>query len=343
MTAQTTVDALVWGPAFLDLIFVGIGSGPRPGEEVWAEGMASSPGGVATTAVAAARLGLTTSLATVFGDDADGRAIRSSLEAEGIDLAPSTVTAGEQTPVTVSLAYAGERALITNGRLGRELALLTEAPGARLAVVPIDPGAQLPAAAALAANGTRLLACAAWDSSGRWELGALPALQLLDTLVVNAEEARRLTGCDTQDAATTVLLERVPRVVVTDGARGASAATATQRVRVDGIRVDATDPTGAGDVLLAGLLLGLAEGLPLETTLRLGVAASAFSVLRLGGAVGAPSRQELRGWLAARAEPQWRALAEQLPGEGGGHAGGSDFSEPAHRSPRTSAETATSS
>ena len=67
MTAE--VDVFVQGMVFLDIVFTGLHELPRPGTEVWADGMGSCPGGIANLAVAASRLGLRTSLAAAFGDD----------------------------------------------------------------------------------------------------------------------------------------------------------------------------------------------------------------------------------------------------------------------------------
>ena len=62
-------DVLLTGLLFYDLVLTGLGKPPTPGEEIWTTGMGVSPGGIANLAVAAARFGLGTSLATVFGQD----------------------------------------------------------------------------------------------------------------------------------------------------------------------------------------------------------------------------------------------------------------------------------
>ncbi|TNC17048.1 carbohydrate kinase family protein, partial [Georgenia sp. 311] len=47
------LDVFLSGPLFLDIVFSGLPSVPRPGTEVWASGMGSLPGGIANLAVAA--------------------------------------------------------------------------------------------------------------------------------------------------------------------------------------------------------------------------------------------------------------------------------------------------
>src|SRR5919206_872501 len=110
-----SVDLLVTGTVFLDLIFTGLPAAPVGGREIMAEGMGSSPGGAANMAVAAARLGLRTGLAAVFGTDVYGDYCWSTLEDdEGIDLSWSRRLPDWHSPVTVSLAYDDDRAMVTH-------------------------------------------------------------------------------------------------------------------------------------------------------------------------------------------------------------------------------------
>ena len=99
------IDVFVWGTVFLDIIFTGLERLPDGGEEIWADGMGSCPGGIANLAVAARRLGLRTSLAAAFGDDAYGDFCWETLcDSEHIDLSRSRRFEGWHSPVTVSMA-----------------------------------------------------------------------------------------------------------------------------------------------------------------------------------------------------------------------------------------------
>ncbi|MGK5448222.1 PfkB family carbohydrate kinase, partial [Streptomyces radiopugnans] len=109
-------DVYLTGTVFLDIIFTGLDSAPVRGTESWARGMGSSPGGVANMATALARLGLRTSLAAAFGDDMYGEYCWEALErGEGIDLKLSRTVPGWHSPVTVSMAYEGERTMVSHG------------------------------------------------------------------------------------------------------------------------------------------------------------------------------------------------------------------------------------
>ena len=57
------LDVLIWGTVFLDIIFTGLDALPEDGQEVWADGMGSCPGGIANLAVAARPRGLRTARA----------------------------------------------------------------------------------------------------------------------------------------------------------------------------------------------------------------------------------------------------------------------------------------
>ena len=110
------IDVLVWGTVFLDIIFTGLERLPEGGEEVWADGMGSCPGGIANLAVAARRLGLRTSLAAAFGDDAYGDFCWETLEAfEHIDLSRSRRFEGWHSPVTISMAVHRDRGMVSHG------------------------------------------------------------------------------------------------------------------------------------------------------------------------------------------------------------------------------------
>ncbi|MGM7446052.1 carbohydrate kinase family protein, partial [Streptomyces tunisiensis] len=109
-------DVYLTGTVFLDIVFTGLDCAPVRGTETWARGMGSSPGGVANMATALARLGLRTSLAAAFGDDHYGEYCWDALEqGEGIDLSPSRTVPGWHSPVTVSMAYEGERTMVSHG------------------------------------------------------------------------------------------------------------------------------------------------------------------------------------------------------------------------------------
>ncbi|MFJ1798110.1 carbohydrate kinase family protein [Streptomyces sp. NPDC088180] len=314
-------DVFLTGPVFLDIIFTGLDSAPVRGTESWARGMGSSPGGVANMATALARLGLHTSLAAAFGDDHYGEYCWDALEqGEGIDLSMSHTVPGWHSPVTVSMAYEGERTMVSHGHeapaptgtpapTGAAAPAHAHAPApapafphcpprARAAVASLAPGRSEPWVATAARNGALIFADVGWDETGRWDLDALPDLAHCEAFLPNAEEAMRYTRTDCPRAAAHALAERVPLAVVTLGAEGAYAVDGRTKAAaaVPAIEVEALDPTGAGDVFVAGFVTGTLADWPLADRLAFAGLTAALSVQEFGGSLSAPGWAEVAAW-----------------------------------------------
>lgn len=293
-------DVYLTGTVFLDIIFTGLDSAPVRGTESWARGMGSSPGGVANMATALARLGLRTSLAAAFGDDHYGDYCWDALEhGEGIDLSPSRTVPGWHSPVTVSMAYEGERTMVSHGHEPpHEEPAPACPPRARAAVASLAPGVSAPWIAQAASNGTRVFGDVGWDDTGAWDLAALPDLRHCEAFLPNAQEAMRYTGADCPRTAAHALTEYVPLAVVTLGADGAYAVDRRtgETAEVPAIEVEALDPTGAGDVFVAGFVAGTLADWPLADRLAFAGLTAALSVQEFGGSLSAPGWSEIAAW-----------------------------------------------
>ncbi|MDX3517538.1 carbohydrate kinase family protein [Streptomyces scabiei] len=293
-------DVYLTGTVFLDIIFTGLDSAPVRGTESWARGMGSSPGGVANMATALARLGLKTSLAAAFGDDHYGEYCWDALEqGEGIDLSASRTVAGWHSPVTVSMAYEGERTMVSHGHAAPpEQSEPEYPPHARAAVASLTPGVRAPWIARAASAGTRIFADVGWDETGAWDLAGLPDLAHCEAFLPNAAEAMRYTGAECPRAAARALTDHVPVAVVTLGAEGAYAVDGRtgETAEVPAIAVEALDPTGAGDVFVAGFVAGTLADWPLADRLAFAGLTAALSVQEFGGSLSAPGWSELAAW-----------------------------------------------
>ncbi|SER79353.1 Sugar or nucleoside kinase, ribokinase family [Streptomyces sp. yr375] len=307
-------DVYLTGPVFLDIIFTGLDSAPVRGTESWARGMGSSPGGVANMATALARLGLRTALAAAFGDDHYGEYCWDALErGEGIDLSTSRTVPGWHSSVTVSMAYEGERTMVSHGHEPPPEAVpsMPSAPSheihedapacpppARAAVASLTPGKRAPWIAQAAARGTRIFADVGWDDTGAWDLAGLADLAHCEAFLPNAEEAMRYTGATCPRAAAHALTAHVPLAVVTLGADGAYAVDRRtgESAEVPAIAVEALDPTGAGDVFVAGFVTGTLAGWPLADRLAFAGLTAALSVQEFGGSLSAPGWSEIAAW-----------------------------------------------
>ena len=304
--ADPPVDVFLTGTVFLDIIFTGLDSAPVRGTESWARGMGSSPGGVANMATALARLGLRTSLAAAFGDDMYGEYCWDSLEnGEGIDLSLSHRVPGWHSPVTVSMAYEGERTMVSHGHEpppSGSVFLPEAAPGTpppvRACIASLAPGRCEDWTGVAASRGTRLFADVGWDESGRWDLASLEDLEHCEAFFPNAEEAMRYTRTDCPRSAARALADTVPLAVVTMGSDGAFAVDGGtgEIAEAPAVDVEALDPTGAGDVFVAGFVTGALAGWPLADRLAFAGLTAALSVQEFGGSLSAPGWAEVAAW-----------------------------------------------
>lgn len=294
-----TCDVFLCGLLFFDVVLTGLQQPPTPGTEVWTAGVGSGPGGIATFALALSRLGRRTSLTAAFGDDPHGEVCRRTLLDAGVDLGPSGFFPGWTTPVTVSLAYAGDRALVSHLTSPPTPLddLAVAAPHARAVVVHLqpEPAAWLDVARA---RGSLVFADVGWDASQAWPAALMEQLAGCHAFMPNAVEAMAYTRTDTPEAALSRIADLVPLAVVTCGDAGVIAIDQStgEQVRVPALPVDVVDPTGAGDVFGSALVHATLAGWPLAERLRFAGLAAALSLGRPGGGPAAPGRRELSAW-----------------------------------------------
>lgn len=81
-------------------------------------------------------------------------------------------------------------------------------------------------------------------------------------------------------------------VALSMGAQGLVLASASQAVWARPPGVSVTNPTGAGDSLLAGIVWALQQGLPLAEVASWGVATGTASAMREGVSVGSRAAVE---------------------------------------------------
>ena len=123
-------------------------------------------------------------------------------------------------------------------------------------------------------------------------------LRLADIVAPNETETELITGmpAGTQaeaEAAARQLLEcGAGNVILTLGERGALLVNKDTVESIPAVRVNAVDPTGAGDAFIGSLAAFLGEGLPMQTAIRKANAVAALSVTRIGTQVSFPKRAE---------------------------------------------------
>ena len=122
-----------------------------------------------------------------------------------------------------------------------------------------------------------------------------PAMQLDDAywekasyITPNDNEAEKLFAYDTDG-----LPKFHDRLVITNGAKGASFFKGDRMITVPTEKVEVTDTTGAGDTFNGALAVALAEGRPLEEAVAFANRAASLSVQKLGAQSGMPKREEM--------------------------------------------------
>lgn len=296
-------DVFLQGIVFLDVIFTGLAAMPRGGQEVWADGMGSCPGGIANLAVASARLGLRTALGAAFGDDDYGEFCwRTLAQQEHVDLTYSKRYPGWHSPVTVSVAVDDDRNMITHGHEAPECAttMIGQPPRSRAVLTELHPRVPLTDTwADLArADGALLFADVGFDETGTWDRKLLDELDRCHAFMPNAVEAMAYTRTETPQDALYSLADRVPLAVVTNGHYGALALDSStgEEASVPALRVRAIDATGAGDVFGAAVTLGTLAGWPLADRLAFAALCSALAVQQVGGSLAAPGWGDIAEW-----------------------------------------------
>ncbi len=300
-------DVFTAGTVFLDIVFTGLPAMPAAGTEVWADGMGSCPGGIANLAIASSRLGLRTSMAAAFGDDdyADFN-WRILSEQESVDLSRSRRFQRWHSPVTVSMAVNRDRSMVTHGHPPpmAPTEMIGRPPRSSAVIAPLSIDEPLGSAgtrtwADLAhEDGALIFADVGWDPSQVWSPAVLDQLAVCHAFMPNSVEAMAYTGTETPREALYAIADRVPLAVVTDGANGAMAIDSTtgEEAYVPALRVTALDPTGAGDVFGAGLVLGTLSGWPLADRLAFAGVCSALAVQQFGGSLAAPGWGDIADW-----------------------------------------------
>ncbi|TKD10422.1 carbohydrate kinase family protein [Polyangium fumosum] len=278
---------------------------PDEGDDVAMTALGYSSGGSgANVATALAKLGARARLVTAVGRDPGADVALQAAKQAGVDLSfvethPTQATGhcivaispggertflsfrGANTAVTcpdfaavfeevVHLHVAGH-ALLEGEQGTTTLALMEEA---RRRQIPISLDVCLPLVRTRAAD---LLALAPRFS----------------VLFGNTSELGALARQDHEAATAALLAAGVPLVVGKLGANGAVVAEGSARTFLPAFPADVRDTTGAGDGFVAAFLYAWRRGATLEHAGRLGNAAGAHVVSRLGAAASLPGREEL--------------------------------------------------
>lgn len=303
------LDILLPSDYFCDLVFTGLPDLPRLGDEIFTRGFKILPGAGFIPAVALTRLGLQVGWSCDFGTDFFSRYVLE--EAARQNLSPRLF---RQHPVpmqavTVAYSFAHERAFLSylDPRPPCDLPALVRQNPARCVLfmcLQTGPGFTAAVQAAHAQGGLVFMECQAAGEASLADPSIRSALQAVDIFAPNRDEALRLTGERSVEAALDRLAALTPTVVIKLGAEGAIARRAGEQVHAPGLPTAVVDTTGAGDNFDCGFLYGLLRNYSLEDCLRCGNYCGSRSTTVSGGWEASPYAEELEVWLANSGGPQ---------------------------------------
>jgi pseudouridine kinase len=246
-----------------------------------------------------ARLGLDVSLITAIGDDANGRLLREACGKAGIGLSHAITTAE---PTGTYLAVLDERgemvSAVSDMRAIDRLepahleAAAEELAGADMLVA--DCNISVPCLqwlCAFAGKRQRRLVIEPVSVPKASKLLAFTRSTPVFAITPNIQQLKELAGGDIP-----ALHQRgFANIIVHKGSEGAIISDGHSILNVPPGRVsEVTDVTGAGDAAVAGLVCGIAEGLPLEKAARLGQWAAAVKLASRESVASGLSRDSLR-------------------------------------------------
>ena len=247
-----------------------------------------------------ARLGLRVAFIGKVGADEFGRFLVRELAERGVDHSGILTDPALQTGLTVILARAADRAILTfPGSIPAlrfediDESLLASARHLHLGSyflldqlrpdVPrlFDRARALGLTVSLDTN---------YDPAQTWS--AAEALACADLFLPNETELRALARQADTALALETLAARVPTLAVKLGERGALARRGGEQAAARALPMVVVDTVGAGDSFDAGFIYGHLAGWGLERTLQFACACGSLSTRAAGGTAGQPSLYE---------------------------------------------------
>ena len=300
---MSTPKICVVGSSNIDLI-AKIPRLPKMGETLEGRYFHMSCGGKgANQAVMAGRLGARVSIVTKVGQDHLGEIIKKNYAEMGVDSRYIFTTA--ETSSGVAPIFVDDE--------GRNL--LVYIPGANMLLSPqdVDRAAERIAAADVLIcqleipleTSQRALQIGR-ENNVRTILNPAPGrslgrelLELCDVVAPNETETEIITGLTVDTEEQIAAAGRRLRgmgcdvVIITLGQRGAMLVSGERTVHVPAEKTEAVDTTGAGDAFIGSFAFFLAQGRPLEESVRRANAIAARSVAKVGTQVSFPRAREI--------------------------------------------------
>ncbi len=300
----------VFGSLNMDLV-TRVSRLPLPGETLMGNEFFTTPGGKgANQAVAAAKLGVSTTLIGRVGNDDWGRSLLLELQTYGVETSGIQVDSTIHSGVAIiTVAETGENQIIgvyganeclDQSDVDRLIPILNNSKVLLLQLeVPIDT-VKLAAQSAQEAGVMVIL-----DPAPVPRTSIIHLYPYIDLLIPNETEASQLVGFEVNSVETATQAAFVlhnqgaKAVIIKLGAQGAfylqelySEENGSEIMTsfVPAFEVDAIDTVAAGDAFAGGLAVAIVEGFPIIEAVRRGCAAGALATLTIGAQVAMGDR-----------------------------------------------------
>jgi ribokinase len=262
---------------------------PAAGETIIGSRFFMTCGGKgANQAYAAAKLGGPVAMLGRVGEDEFGRQMRENLASVGCATGSVRTVPGASGVALIFVSEGGENSIVVAAGandLLRPDDISTDASvfdDCKVALLQLETPMETVIAAARFARKRNALVVL---DPAPAPLTGLPRelLEAVDVFTPNETEATMLA--DSLGGARATIFKLAER--------GCELRNGGGSICIPGIRVNAVDTTGAGDVFNAALAVALSEGAELEAACRFAVKAATVSVTRLGAQSSAPARHEI--------------------------------------------------
>lgn len=129
-------------------------------------------------------------------------------------------------------------------------------------------------------------------------------LELVDVFILNEIEGKRLTNKSNPKEIINDLMSKYDdaMIILTLGKEGSIAASKHVYVEQSSFKVNAVDPTGAGDTFTGYIIGSIAQGNSVKESMQIASAASAISVTQVGASNSIPTMKEVEDFLKTRTE-----------------------------------------
>lgn len=274
------------------------------------------PGGCACNiAVASARLGLKPLLVTALGEDTEGLSYLAVLHTTGVDTRLVGIVKGKRSPRTIIISdldgnhvtlYYPAASDYTLETIKHRLSILNDIDLNYGVITVGDPQLTELLVLYLQQRTVPIL----W--SFKSDMRAYPhnliqlLLQNATYLICNEAEAYLLNSIMGLRDIKSILKYGLKGIIITMGDKGSQVIANDAEQLIPAIKASRiVDPTGAGDGFVAGVLFGLAHGLPPSISAQIGATVASFVLEAWGAQTALPSLSEL--------EQRYRANFGQWP------------------------------